>query len=310
MAKKPPLRHALTPDEVHQLQSEFIARVAPESHFHLALNQLGNVRVVVKDAAGRFVWVSDNASRRHGFAEPSEMVGLDDVAINPPRLVKKYRRDDLQVLRSGRPLLGRIELAFDERGMLKWHVTNKLPLYDHGGACIGLIATIQEYPGVQNLPVFGGAEGGRRTRLRPPRRTAQRGRAGGDGRRLPPPDRTAIPQCHGHEPDRLYHSGAARRSLPAAPRRQRLDRQDRHRPGVLRPKRLHAAVSPTPRHNPQRFPPNARLRPREPAVAGLALADHWHVPAGRTAGTIAISFGIGALYSAKVRAFMHGGKRD
>ncbi len=119
-------------------------------------NRLGNVRVVVKDAAGRFVWVSDNASRRHGFAEPSEMVGLDDVAINPPRLVKKYRRDDLQVLRSGRPLLGRIELAFDERGMLNWHVTNKLPLCDRSGTCIGLIATIQEYPGVQNLPVFGG----------------------------------------------------------------------------------------------------------------------------------------------------------
>lgn len=156
MARKPLPRHALTPDEVHGLQSAFIARVAPDSHFHLALNQLGNVRVVVKDAAGRFVWVSDNASRRHGFAQPSEMVGLDDVAINPPRLVKKYRRDDRQVLRSGRPLLGRIELAFDERGMLNWHVTNKLPLCDSSGTCIGLIATIQEYHGLQNLPVFGG----------------------------------------------------------------------------------------------------------------------------------------------------------
>jgi AraC-like DNA-binding protein len=156
LARKQPPKHALTPDEVHGLQSEFIGCIAPESHFHVALNQLGNVRVVVKDAAGRFVWVSDNASRRHGFAEPSEMVGLDDTAINPPRLVKKYRRDDLQVLRSGRPLLGRIELAFDERGMLNWHVTNKFPLCDHSGRCIGLIATIQEYPGVQNLPVFGG----------------------------------------------------------------------------------------------------------------------------------------------------------
>ncbi len=155
MAGKPPRKQALTPDEVQTLQSEFIGRVAPESHFHLALNQLRNVRVIVKDAAGRFVWVSDNASRRHGFAEPSEMVGLDDTTINPPRLVKKYRRDDLQVLRSGRPLLGRIELAFDERGMLNWHVTNKHPLCDRRGKCIGLIATIQEYPGVRNLPVFG-----------------------------------------------------------------------------------------------------------------------------------------------------------
>ncbi len=155
MARKSTLRNALTADEVRRLQSEFIARICPDSHFHLALNNLGNVRVVVKDAAGRFVWVSDNASRRHGFLEPSQMVGLDDVAINPPRLVKKYHRDDREVLRSARPLLGRIELAFDEGGMLSWHVTNKLPLCDRDGTCIGLIATIQEYPGVHNLPAFG-----------------------------------------------------------------------------------------------------------------------------------------------------------
>ena len=245
MARKPLPRHALTPDEVHGLQSAFIARVAPDSHFHLALNQLGNVRVVVKDAAGRFVWVSDNASRRHGFAQPSEMVGLDDVAINPPRLVKKYRRDDRQVLRSGRPLLGRIELAFDERGMLNWHVTNKLPLCDSSGTCIGLIATIQEYHGLQNLPVFGGElEGGRRTHIRPSRRTTLRDGIGRHGRGLPPPDRTAVPQRDGHEPHKLYHAGATRRSVPAAPRRQPRDRQDRPRPGLLRSKRLHAAVSP------------------------------------------------------------------
>ena len=102
------------------------------------------------------MWVSDNLARRFGFANPAEMVGLDDEAINPPQLVKMYRRDDLEVMRSGRPLLGRIELCFNERGMLDWNVTNKLPLCDAGGKVIGLIATIQEYPGMQRLPVFGG----------------------------------------------------------------------------------------------------------------------------------------------------------
>ena len=67
-----------------------------------------------------------------------------------------YRRDNLEVMRTGRPLLGRIELCFNERGMLDWNVTNKLPLCDAGGKVIGLIATIQEYPGMQRLPVFGG----------------------------------------------------------------------------------------------------------------------------------------------------------
>jgi AraC-like DNA-binding protein len=54
------------------------------------------------------------------------------------------------------PLLGRVELVFNERGMLDWNVTNKLPLCDARGKVIGLIATIQKYPDMQHLPVFGG----------------------------------------------------------------------------------------------------------------------------------------------------------
>jgi AraC-like DNA-binding protein len=146
----------MTPREVRRFREAFIAKIAPDSHFHLALNHLGNTRAAVKDAAGRFVWVSDNLARRFGFADPAEMVGLDDDAINPPRLVKMYRRDDLEVMRSGRPLLGRIELAFNERGMLDWNVTNKLPLCNASGKVIGLILTIQEYSGTERLPVFGG----------------------------------------------------------------------------------------------------------------------------------------------------------
>jgi AraC-like DNA-binding protein len=156
LARKRPPKPAETPLDPRKFQGDFITRIASESHFHVALNHLSNTCVVVKDAAGRFVWVSDNLARRLGFDNPLDMVGLDDLAISPPRLVKMYRRDDIEVIRSGRPLLGRIELAFNERGMLDWNVTNKLPLCDADGKVIGLIATIQEYSGVRQLPVLGG----------------------------------------------------------------------------------------------------------------------------------------------------------
>lgn len=156
MAGKRPTRTVETPRDAHQFQNQFIHRIAPESHFQHALNHLGNTCVVVKDAMGRFVWVSDNLARRCGFADGMEMVGIDDLAISPPRLVKMYRRDDLEVIRSGKPLLGRIELAFNDRGMLDWSITNKLPLCDADGNIIGLILTIQEYSGVRQLPILGG----------------------------------------------------------------------------------------------------------------------------------------------------------
>jgi AraC-like DNA-binding protein len=156
VAEKRPPKSAAAPCDPQQFQAAFIASIAPESHFQVALNHLGNTCVVVKDASLHLVWVSDNLARRCGFADPSEMVGIDDFAFNPRRLAKLYRRDDREVLRTGQPLLGRVELVFNERGMLDWNVTNKLPLRDRDAKIIGLIGTIQEYPGVQHLPFFGG----------------------------------------------------------------------------------------------------------------------------------------------------------
>lgn len=156
MAKKRVRTNAMTSREVRRFQDDFIARIMPQSHFHVAMNHLANTCVAVKDTAGRFVWVSDNLTHRLGFTDPAELVGLDDFAISPPRLATAYRRDDEIVMSSGQPLLGRIELVFNDTGMLDWYVTNKLPLRDGHGRCIGLILTIQEYPGAQHLPALDG----------------------------------------------------------------------------------------------------------------------------------------------------------
>jgi len=156
MAGKRTGKAAASPAETGRFQSDFIARIAPESHFHVALNHLDNTAAIVKDIEGRFIWVSDNLARRFGFSDPNAMIGLTDPAINPPRLVKKYRADDLAVTRSGRPLLGRVELVVGEHGMLSWNVTNKFPLRDARGKVIGLIATIQAYRGMNRPPSFGG----------------------------------------------------------------------------------------------------------------------------------------------------------
>lgn len=156
MAEKRSSKPPALPSDPKRIQDEFFTRIAPESHFQVALNHLSNTCVVVKDAAGRLIWVSDNLAPRYGYADPKDMVGIDDFAFNPRRLAKLYRRDDREVLRSGQPLLGRVELVFNENGMLDWNVTNKLPLRDRDGKVIGLIATIQKYPGIQHLPFFGG----------------------------------------------------------------------------------------------------------------------------------------------------------
>ena len=44
--------------------------------------------------------------KRCGFSREEEIIGITDSAIFPPRLAGKYRKDDEQVLATGKPLLG------------------------------------------------------------------------------------------------------------------------------------------------------------------------------------------------------------
>jgi AraC-like DNA-binding protein len=135
---------------------DFVEGLAPGSQFHVALNHLADTRVVVKDRRGRFLWVSDNVPARHGFAGAREMLGLTDADINPRELAAVYGRDDAFVLRTGKPILGKTEIAFDEAGLPAWFIVNKLPLRDRRRRVVGLIATIQAIPEGRSLPAPGG----------------------------------------------------------------------------------------------------------------------------------------------------------
>lgn len=134
-------------------QARFFAELAPISGCHLAFNHLPGVRTLIKDLAGRFVWVSDNVPARHGFDTPEQMIGLHDLDINPPALAEVYGRDDRTVFESGRPLLAKAEISFNETGLPDWFVVNKLPLRNQQGDVCGLIATIAPHQGLGQEPI-------------------------------------------------------------------------------------------------------------------------------------------------------------
>lgn len=134
-------------------ERDFFADLDSQVGCHLAFNHLNGVRVVIKDTQGSFVWVSDNVPARHGFQTPGQMVGLHDRDINPPALAEVYWRDDLNVLESGKPLLFKTEISFNEAGLPDWFIVNKLPLHNRRGVVHGLIATITPHHGLGQVPV-------------------------------------------------------------------------------------------------------------------------------------------------------------
>lgn len=82
---------------------------------------------------------------RCGFKTEAEIIGITDSAIFSPKLAQKYHRDDAQVLGSGKPLLGIIELFPNNEGRPEWFITDKLPLFNVSGEVCGLCGTVRSY---------------------------------------------------------------------------------------------------------------------------------------------------------------------
>jgi len=93
----------------------------------------------VKDAAGRYVAVNQSLVERCGLRDKSQLLGRHVRELYPADLAARYAAQDAAVLRTGRPILNRLELHWHARGRTGWCLTTKLPLRDAAGNVGGLI---------------------------------------------------------------------------------------------------------------------------------------------------------------------------
>src|SRR3954464_7225470 len=93
----------------------------------------------IKDAAGRYLVVNQSLVERHGLADKAQMIGRRPCDVCPGDYGRIPTEQDAQVLRTGRPIIERLELFWRRPGMPVWGLTSKLPIRDRQGRVIGLI---------------------------------------------------------------------------------------------------------------------------------------------------------------------------
>lgn len=120
-------------------QQEFFARVADSREVGLILEHLPGVFYFVKDKEGRFMAANTATCVRCGVKGERELIGNTDADFLPLEIAKAYRKDDKEVMRSGKPLINRMEPFYDEQCRLAWFLTTKVPLRDEGGKVIGVV---------------------------------------------------------------------------------------------------------------------------------------------------------------------------
>ena len=130
------------------LKSEFLSQVSSRSHFEVVFDHLPGVSFFAKNQNYELVVANRAFWERLGCASEEDLIGKNDFELFPARLAEKFRRDDEQVMETGKPKLKIIELFFNRQGLPDWYFTNKFPVFGgKEGEVIGVMGTVQSYTG-------------------------------------------------------------------------------------------------------------------------------------------------------------------
>ena len=93
----------------------------------------------IKEASGRYLIVNQSLVERHGLSDKAQMIGKRPCDVCPGDFGRIPTEQDAQVLRTGRPIIERLELFWRRPHVPVWGLTSKLPIRDETGHVTGLI---------------------------------------------------------------------------------------------------------------------------------------------------------------------------
>jgi AraC-like DNA-binding protein len=122
----------------------WLPEIDPASLFHRLFDLIPSVYFFAKNADGELMFLSRNNRDLCQLPSENAVVGLTDFDLNPAHMARSYARDDTRILRTGKPLVNRLELWRDLMGMPDWFVVNKMPIWSRSGKIIGIMGFSQK----------------------------------------------------------------------------------------------------------------------------------------------------------------------
>ncbi|WOO39260.1 AraC family transcriptional regulator [Rubellicoccus peritrichatus] len=106
---------------------------------------LGDVYFFMKDTEGRFIGANELQLEKLGLESEQDVIGKTDFDFFPSYMIAHYAKDDAHVIKTGNPILRRVELVANPDGSVSWHITSKFPLYDSCQKCVGIIGVMRDF---------------------------------------------------------------------------------------------------------------------------------------------------------------------
>jgi PAS domain S-box-containing protein len=96
--------------------------------------------IYFKDNQGRYVLNNLAHLRSIGVERQEDVQGKTTFDFNPHELAKKYFDDEMEIVRTGKAIIGKEEIAVHrDTGEERWHLTSKVPILNAQGEVTGIV---------------------------------------------------------------------------------------------------------------------------------------------------------------------------
>lgn len=137
-------------------QAPFVCRDIAISLLVELFEHVPDTAFFVKDLKGGYLAVNKSLAERVGALSPESLLGKTVRDIYPAELAERFACQDESVIRTGRPVLEKLELHWYARRKAGWCFTTKLPIRDaEGHICgvVGLSRDLHAPVGAGQIPV-------------------------------------------------------------------------------------------------------------------------------------------------------------
>jgi len=100
--------------------------------------------ISIKDLQGCYIFDNSGHARFLGVTDRLQLVGKTVFDFLPAKIAARFHAEDLQVLRSGEPVVLSVDESVDREGNKVWMSVTKMPLRDENGEMIGLVSTTRD----------------------------------------------------------------------------------------------------------------------------------------------------------------------
>ena len=133
------------------IRDNFFSRLASNDQILRLFDLLPEVSFFLKDRECRFIGLNRRGCEYCGVVREEEAIGKTDHDFFPTERADSYRADDLAVMKSGEPIINRIEAAPEQAGSNRMVITDKIPMRDRKGLVIGLTGFSRQIERIRGL---------------------------------------------------------------------------------------------------------------------------------------------------------------